>query len=363
MPHRVSDDAAEPRCTVRAPQMAEVDRTVENGELRLEQYEPDDPETIRRQIETIDVPDDLQAVMDAYYDHLDDRAPYQWKWLFWAFDECQLSCVADEYHEKVAVVKTALAVYNALVDDIAEDKNDSETFWEVAKSVFPGSEPNWDRGDIDTDYARAGQAMWSKVSELISQAPRYEEYRDLWLFDVRNALTAMDYSYLTTRHAGLTNDVESWLYDTHNVMTVGLTTVDLMFSPSFDTDDLRPLRRVLYPAMEMWRIGNWLMTWQRELVEGDHSSAVVITALREGIVSEEELEAIEAGMVSPDPVIERIKSANIEEAYLFEWERRRDVIMSRVDEFNSVAIEDFIRALERVISAQLVSRGKVKAES
>jgi hypothetical protein len=170
----------------------------------------------------------------------------------------------------------------------------------------------------------------------------------------------MDYSELTTRYNGLVNEVESWLYDTHNVMTVGLTMVDLMYAPDFEMHDLRPLRQMLYRAMEMWRIGNWLMTWRRELVEGDHSSAVVITALAEGIVTEEELAAIESGDLSPEETAERIEAAGIEDALLSEWVRRRDAILSRADRFESIDIEALVGAAEKVLATQLASQGHMK---
>jgi hypothetical protein len=340
--------------------MTTVEQTVSGDDLTLRRYKPEDPEAIREAVETIDIPQQLREVMDTYYELLDDRAPYQWKWLYRAFTEFQLSCVDDEHHETVAVVKTTLAVFNALLDDIAEDDNDRETFWELAKCVHPEVEPDWGRTDIDRDNALVAEAMWEAILDVLEDAPRFEEFYDLWLFDTRNALTAMDYSDLTTRYDGLVNEVESWLYDTHNVMTVGLTMVDLMYSPDFENGDLRPLRQLLYRAMEMWRIGNWLMTWRRELVEGDHSSAVVITALAEGVVTRDELAAIEQGELDPTETERRIEAAGIEDALLAEWVRRRDAILSRADRFDSIDIEALVEAIEKVLATQLASQGHMK---
>jgi hypothetical protein len=356
----LTPDGKEPACAVRAPRMTTVERTVSDDDLELRRYKPEDAQAIREAVEDIEPPEKLQEVMDAYYEHLDDRAPYQWKWLYGAFTEYQLSCVDEEYREELAVMKTVLGVFNALLDDIAEDNNDRETFWELAKCVHPEVEPNWERPDIDTDAARVAKVMWETIVDTLEDAPRYDEFRDLWLFDIRNALTGMDYSDLTTRHDGLVNEVESWLYDTQNVMTVGLTMVDVMYAPSFEADDLRPLRQMLYRAMEMWRIGNWQMTWRRELVEGDHSAVIVITALAEEIVDKEELTAIEQGELDPEDVIERIEEAGIEDALLAEWVRRRDAILSRADQFDSVDIEAFIEAAEQVLSTQLASQGYTK---
>lgn len=360
-PGSEASNAVAPRkCEIRVPRITTVSHRVDHDELSFRQYDPGDPAAIRETVEDVTVPPELRSIMDAYYAHLDDRSPYQWKWLFWAFQEYQLSCVDDAHRERLAVVKTGLGVFNALLDDVAEDENDRETFWELAKCVHPEVDPDWERPDIDPRYAAAARAMWTRITDLLEVAPRYGEFRDLWLFDVRNAITGMDYSELSTRYDALVNDVESWLYDTQNVMTVGLTMMDLMYSPSFDRTDLRPLRQILYLAQEMWRIGNWLMTWRRELVEGDHSAAVVITALREGIVTEDELDAIEAGTTDPEEAIERIESADIEESLLAEWERRRDAILDRRSELGTVDVEAFVRASERVVSTQLASHGMTK---
>lgn len=350
----------EPGCAVRAPRMATVEQAVSGDDLELRRYKPDEPAAIREAVETVEIPEKLREVMDVYYDLLDDRAPYQWKWLYRAFREFQLSTVPDDYHEEVAIIRTILAVFNALLDDIAEDDNDRQTFWELAKCVHPEVTPDWDRTDIDRDNAAVAEAMWETIMETLRDAPRFEEFFDLWQFDIRNALTAMDYSELTTRYDGLVNEVESWLYDTHNVMTVGLTMVDVMYSPEFENQDLRPLRQTLYRMMEMWRIGNWLMTWRRELIEGDHSSAVVITSLAEGVVTREELAAIERGELDPTDTENRIEDAGIEDALLAEWVRRRDAILSRSDRFDSVDIEALVEAIESVLATQLASQGHMK---
>ena len=349
-----------PACAVRAPRMTTVEQTVSDQDLDIAQYKPEEAAAIRETVEDVEPPEKLREVMDAYYEHLDDRAPYQWKWLYGAFREYQLSCVPEEYREELAVMKTVLGVFNALLDDIAEDNNDRETFWELAKCVHPETDVDWEREDIDRECAQVAASMWETIVDTLSEAPRYDEFEDLWLFDIRNAITGMDYSDLASRHEGLVNEVESWLYDTQNVMTVGLTMVDVMYSPSFDTGDLRPLRQMLYRAMEMWRIGNWLMTWRRELVEGDHSAVVVITALQEGIVDEEELAAVEAGHITPEAAIRRIEDAGIEDALLAEWVRRRDAILTQADQFESVDIEAFVDAAEQVLSTQLASRGYTK---
>ncbi len=346
--------------TLRAPRMHTVAQAVTEDELVFKQHEPSEPAVITEAVNAVELPAPVRTAMDAYYEHLDDRTPYQWKWLFRAFQEFQLSTIPECYQRDVATTRTVLGVFNALLDDVAEENNDRETFWELAKCVYPETKPEWGCESIDRQYADVAESMWEIITNIISEAPRYEEFKDVWLFDVRNALTAMDYSDLASRHHGLVNETESWLYDTQNVMTVGLSMIDVMYSPSFDTVDLQPLRETLYRAMEMWRIGNWLMTWRRELTEGDHSSMVVIAALNEGVVTEEELSAVADGEISREPLIERIEEANIEAKLLAEWSRRRDLLLTRSNWFESVDIVEFTEAAEQVLATQLASRDRVK---
>lgn len=341
------------------PTNTAVERHVDEFDI---DFDGETRERLRREVEETTLPDDLQSLADSYHEALDDRNEYQWKWLFAVFDKLTLSSVPDRHRETVREVKTIMAMYNATLDDLAEEHDDPATFWELAKVAYPYSEPDWDRPGIDHDYAEIVRETWTMVERKLQQGPRYEEFIDQFLFGLRRALTSMDYSRLAMDHFGMSNLTESWRYGPQNLMVHAFVDTDLMFSPDFATDEYHELREMMYTVQKMWRIGNWIATWEREIREHDFSAGVVVAALRNDVVSEEMLEQVETGDRDPEDVIERIREADVEEAFLAEWKRCRTELRHRERdaETETVDVEAFADGMDDLMRYHLASRGQMK---
>lgn len=353
----LSSPRREQTATVKA--RTTLDRNTEDFEFEVGCSEAE-AERLLQRIEETELPEDLQAVVDTYQETLDDRNVHQWKWLYVIFGEVTLSCVPDEHERTVRELKTMLSMYNVLLDDLAEEYRDSETFWELAKVCHPEADPNWDRSDIDGAYADVAREVWSAVQAKFQRAPRREEFVEQFEFEFRQAMEAMDYSRLAMDYDGMANLTETWLYGPHNMMIHAFGDVDLMFSPSFSRDDYDVVRETMLTFQEMWRISNWVATWEREVRECDFSAGVVVAALEKGVVTRDVLDELEAGRIDPEFVIDRIEDAGIEESFLADWQERRDRLRARDFDAETVDVDAFIDGMELQMKCRLASRGKMK---
>lgn len=347
------------RKSVTVPTNTTLDQRVDEFELELD-YDEREGKRLRRSVESLDLPDRLHDIVVTYQAVLGDRRKYQWKWLYRVFDEVTLPCVPDRYSETVKEVKTIVAMYSTILDDLADEYDDPETFWELAKVAYPGTNPDWDRPGINSFYATVVREVWQAIDRRLRDAPRYEEFADQFLFGLRRALTSMDHALLSGNCTDMANLTETWLYGANNLMMPAFIDVDLMFSPAFSMDDYDELREIGHTVQQMWRIGNWVTTWEREVREHDYSAGVVVAALQEGVVSRDVLDQLEAGDVSAESVIERIREAGIEEAFLADWQRRRDELRARDCDIETVDIDPFIDGVEMLMKHQLASRGRMK---
>lgn len=344
---------------VTVPTSTNLEERVDEFELDLDCDEVTAEQTLRR-IEETDLPDDLRAIVDAYQETLGDRNVHQWKWLYVIFGEVTLSCVPERHMETVRELKTMLSMYNVLLDDLAEEYHDSDTFWELAKVSHPGADPNWDRPDIDRKYAEVGEEVWAACEEKFERAPRYDEFVEQFQFEFRQAMDSMDYSRLAMDYDGMANLTETWMYGPHNVMTHAFGDVDLMFSPSFSREDYEVVRESMLTFQRMWRISNWVATWEREIKEHDYSAGVVVSALESGVVTRDMLDRLEAGELEPKYIIERIKAAGIEERFLADWQRRRDELRACDFDTDTVDLDAYIDGMDLQMKCRLASRGRMK---
>lgn len=320
----------------------------------------DDPATlaaIREDAAATTLPADLRAAVRTYESEIGERGEFLWRWLYQVAELVTLPCVPAEHVRTVSEIKTLLAMYNVLLDDLAEKHDDSETFWELAAVAIPGSRPDWDRPDVDARYAEVAREVWSLVEAKLVGAPRHDEFRDVFTFDLRQAIDAMDHSRLQGRQPELATLIETWEYDSHNVMFYAAVDVDLMYSPAFDSSDLGALREIVHDCQRMWRIGNWVVTWERELAERDFSAGPIVAAVQEGILTRELLAELEAGAVDPDAVADRIRGSNVEAAFLADWQRRHDELRDRTVSVGSVDVDALIGAMETLLQYHLASRG------
>ncbi|MDX1746626.1 MAG: hypothetical protein R3324_11865, partial [Halobacteriales archaeon] len=147
--------------------------------------------------------------------------------------------------------------------------------------------------------------------------------------------------------------------ESHNMVMYAYLDIDLMHADRAYKDDLAVLRRAVWPAQQMARIGNWLSTWERELREGDYSSGILVYALSNGVLTPADLEDIRDGdEAALEAAVTRIEDHGIEDLFLARWDDFHAELRSiNRHELHSMDLSPFIEGLKVVMRYHLASRG------
>jgi hypothetical protein len=305
-------------------------------------------------VERVRLPPSVSRHVAAYEEAVGDRNPFLWKWVYNLFDEFTLPTVADSASRTVKGTKLLLTLYVTTVDDVAERRGDRRTLERARQIPFgPASGGDGAAGE-DAELLAFLRRLWGTLEDRIEAAPRREEFGDLFRYDLRQVLNAVDYSMVVNDYREMANLAEVERYDAHNMVLYPYVCVDLMHSPSFGRADLRTLRSLLWELQAMARIGNWVSTWERELAEGDCSSGVVVRAIERGVVDPGEIGSDD---VDPEALADRIRRNEIEADVLEEWDRSRRVAETYADRIDSFDATRLIDGMEVVLRHHLASDG------
>ncbi|WP_458205674.1 hypothetical protein [Haladaptatus sp. NG-SE-30] len=307
-------------------------------------------------IEVTTLPNPVAELADEYEEVVGERDRFLWEWIYTLFPSFTLSCVPMEHAETARTQKTILTMFVTLLDDLVEMGHDRETFDEACQVPYRSDSVNLDREGVNVEQLQFIQRVWDVFEREIETAPNHDEYRDIFDCDLRQTLTAIDYSYVVNEHVEIANMTGIEHYDPHNMLMFPYADVDLLFSPSFDTDDLATVRSVIWELQPMARIGNWTTTWERELLEGDYTAGPIIYGLENGIISTDDLDPNDEDAIAR--VAATIKEHGIEERFIAEWQRRYDAVTSRNTRAKSVDIDSLVDGMRTVLAYQLAARGQ-----
>ena len=300
------------------------------------------------------LPEEIRGLIDAYLELETARPLFMWKWVHRLAPQNTLPCVLDQYTEQVPANKTLLILFITILDDILERQRDRRTFTELTKIPF---HPSLRRNEVNEAYVEVALDVWETLEARLREAPAFDRYEPLMRYDIRQAIDAIEYSHMIIEHPGLATMSDLERYESHNMVMLAYADIDLMYSPLDVQADLPTLREAIWTAQLMARIGNWVSTWERELREGDYSSGVVVTALEEGIVSQDELAQLSAGEGNADEVVSRITHSGIETDLLTTWEHHFHQLKRYDDDLETIDLGSFIEGTEEVLRYHLASTG------
>ncbi len=309
-----------------------------------------------RTIDVVELPTTIRDAADRYDRMVGDRDRFLWKWIHNLFDEFTLSSVARDAADTVREQKTLLTIFVTTMDDLAEMKGDGATFNWARRIPFDSNAPAANVPErVDQEVVDFLVELWSEIEGKLEAAPRYAEFEDLFEYDVRQTINAMDYSRVLNNNPRGANRAEAERFDAYNMTMFPYACMDLMYSPSFERRELGALRSLLCELQQMARIGNWLTTWERELTEGDVSSGILVCALRRNVITQAEVS--DPDEATAKQLIDRIKSHAIESEFTREWEIRCRAVRKRTAELDSVDAEAIVNGLENVMNHHLASDG------
>ena len=309
------------------------------------------------QVAAHSLPPVVSELADDYERRIGSRDRFLLKWLHSVFPSFRLSSVDDASAERCRADKTIASLYVTLIDDLGERHHDEATLAAAAKLPFPDASIDRDAAEVDHDYLAMTESVWNTLAPRLREAPRYDEIESLLRYDLRQVIHAVRYSMLVGDHPEMGNMAEAQALGAHNMMLLAYADIDLAYSPGFDLDELGALRSLLVELQQMARIGNWVTTWERELREGDLSAGIFISAVEGGIVSLEELRTAGDDPAVQDRIRSALDGAHVEEAFVEQWQQRRDRLRADQPTIGSLDVDGLIDGMERVMAYHLASRG------
>jgi hypothetical protein len=302
------------------------------------------------QIGEVELPEPAASLADDYERLFEDRDRFLWRWIYSLFPAFTLSSVDTEARH-LRTQKTVLTMYVTVLDDLVEHHGDRATFEEACRLTYDADSVDPARAAVDPEQFAFIERCWETFADGIADAPRHAEFADILTYDMRQTTNAMDYSAVVNQNPRIANLSGSRRYGAHNMVMFPYADVDLMYSTEFELADFGALRDLLWDLQELARIGNWLTTWEREVLEGDFTAGIVTHALQQGIVTPTELEE------SPKDVIERIEHHDVEQRFRDRWEQQYHDVQTREFDTDSIDLRDLVDGMETVFEYHLASRG------
>ncbi|MFW6436758.1 MAG: hypothetical protein ACOCYZ_03915 [Halococcoides sp.] len=253
------------------------------------------------------------------------RREFVWQWIYHVCGETlTLPEVPEDRRDAVQETRFFAAAFTTLMDDLAEKDGDGRAFWELARATLPDQSPDEAVLAASGDTVRAAQRALEGLLDRFQAAPNGPTLQFALLFDLRACLVAMDHARVTATVPGLNNRADGWTYETIAIGALPFFHVDLAYGPAIDADEYGRFRELLAECERLWRIGNWVTTWRRELTEGDVSAAIFQEAMRNGVVDREELLAAEHAASDRRAIAERITESGIPDSFVQDFRDRRD---------------------------------------
>jgi len=204
------------------------------------------------------------------------------KWYYDTYRFAHLSSIDNQHLEQLCRDKTKLSVFAILIDDLADNyKTRNLNMLQKALQI-----PWNDSEKFHDKYLDTTKELWNDIINSVKNYPRFDEFKDLFYFDLSQFLTSINYGYLANS-MDIANVVETKAHSYHNMMVLLFCDMDLMCSPNFDKKELGKLRPILHWVQDITHVGNILSTYQREIEEQDFSSPMISIALSEGVLDKE----------------------------------------------------------------------------
>lgn len=305
-------------------------------------------------VESVSLPPVVSEFADLYDERVGDRDAFIWKWIHSLFPSFELSCVALDEIETLRTEKTLLTIYVTVLDDLVECHGDEATFAEARQIPFDPERVRLDRDGVDGEVLGYLADLWIELEGRLREAPRYDEYADLFQYDLRQTINSIAYGEVVAHNPAAANCTGYFRYASHNMCMFPYADVDLMHSPEFDERDLGALRATLWDVQELARIGNDITTWEREIGEGDYSAGIVAHAVETGVVEPSDLR----GDVDDEGVVAAIRAAGIEDTFAQNWTDQFEAALDRAGDATTVDLSQLVVGMRTVYRYHLESRGQ-----
>jgi len=286
-----------------------------------------------------------------YEKYFDERNAFLWQFLGSVFTEtgATLSTVDKKYFDSVTDIKIIISILCGILDDVADVHKDKELLNNMINVIYKKENQHSNSKDEKVSFIKE---IWSFLLKELRKLPRYNEFKDMFMYDFKQFLNTFEYSCLINKNPDMICLRESENYDAHNMMVFIFNGIDLMASPTFSKDDLPHLRTAFWHAQRMARIGNWVSTWKRELKQNDLSSGVFSYAISKKILDKNDLNNL-----PKEEIISRIERSDAYKFFMDSWAQNHQELDSLRGKIKSIDMESYVNGLKNVIKYHLSTEG------
>jgi hypothetical protein len=179
-----------------------------------------------------------------------------------------LSSVPERYVERLVHTKNLATLFTVLVDDVVDKQKDRKLLNEIAAIPYEeelGLILVTDRDETST--LSLAREAWRQILAFLKTGPQFNQYKDLLLFDIGELIQCQRYNFTINITPSLSNTEEYITYGTHNFNVKPHMTMDLIFSPEFDKNELSVFRAALHHIQIAVQLVNDVYTIEREISE------------------------------------------------------------------------------------------------
>ncbi len=316
----------------------------------LKQLTPERVEKEIKEIQEVELPSELQKWVREY-ENVGGRSVLFWKIIYAFNKELTPFKISKPYERLLLETKFLVSMLVVLVDDIADGRKNEEVLQYFLDIINTRRKKNtiskFNKKEIK--YYDFSLKVWKNIRSRIKKCPFYDEYKDLFYYDIQQIFNAMKYAYLVNKHKYIINKTENWLYSPHTSQGMVNCMLDLMCYQNFNINELGSTREVYWNAQKMARISNCLSTWKKEVAEKDFTGSVIVYAIDSGLLSLDKLNSI-----SENELLRIISSSNIKTKLLEEWEKCFKEIKNIQRKIKLVDLNEFINKLEKMLVIYLI---------
>lgn len=314
------------------------------------------PERIKKEIEAtkkVELPPQLKIWIEEY-EKVGKRDEFVWKLFLKARQSIDCVSLPEINKEALQEVDFLMALFVVLFDDVADNSQNEELLNEMMKIIIAEDLVKFNGfNQEEKDSLFFTVKVWQRINQLITKSPGYEEFKDVFKYDIRQVINAINHDYIINKNLFMINKTDYWLYSPHTMQFVFNVTVNLMYLESFDMKELKTIREIIWQSQKMARVGNCIGTWEREVNESDFTSGIFAYALDSKILSVQDL--IEK---DTSEIIKKIKKSDIERELLNEWvECHKKIFYFSKDEGNkTIDVKKLLLGMENILLLELISK-------
>jgi hypothetical protein len=252
-----------------------------------------------------------------------------------------LSCVPKRYFERLVHTKNLTTLFTVLVDDIADKYKDGKLLNEV--SIIPYEEEIGmllvPEKNSNSSLSLAREA-WKEVLSFLKTGPHFHQFKDLLHFDIGELIQCQRYNYSINITPSLCNCEEYLAYGTHNFNVKPHMTMDLIFSPDFDKEELSSFRTALHHIQIAIQLVNDVYTVEREINdEVSFGNYATIYSMENNLIDFKQVYRDNAYEVIESFAMEKFESL---------WEHHMSQAKASLENLKSFDVEKFLVSIFKI---------------